>query len=260
MNRVPRPPWNGGFTLIELLVVIAVIAILAGLLLPALSSAKKKALGVKCLSNNRQISLASRLYIDDHDGEFLRLWRDRIASDPPTNQVVIPSSSAWWWCDNLYLQLRTTPDPKIFNCPALKVDKTVMASSTTPGTSGFPLGIAMSFRAGTGGIAFTATSTTKSRENEVAKPSATLIFADSGTVTNPMQADADLWTEAPLTSAVYFRSPPDGSYTGTPVRVVARHVGRTPAGFVDGHTESVKPSAIGFQFAAGNALSLWDRE
>jgi prepilin-type N-terminal cleavage/methylation domain-containing protein/prepilin-type processing-associated H-X9-DG protein len=260
MNRVQRPSRSGGFTLIELLVVIAVIAILAGLLLPALASAKKKAVGVKCLSNNRQISLASRLYTDDHDGEFLRLWRDRIGTDPATNVCIVPTSSALWWVDALHHLQRTMPDPKIFNCPALKVDSTAMSSSTTPGTSAYPLGIGLAFRAGAGGIAFTQSTTARSRENEVAKPSETVMFADAGLIANLPQANPDLWTEAPFSSAVYFRPPSDGTYTTTPVRVVARHAGRTPVGFVDGHAESLKPGAIGFQFAAGNPLALWDRE
>jgi prepilin-type N-terminal cleavage/methylation domain-containing protein/prepilin-type processing-associated H-X9-DG protein len=100
------------FTLIELLVVIAIIAILASMLLPALSSARQRAWTIQCNSNLHQIGLGMTLYADDANGLY-----PESGGSIPWN-VISPQTRNYSWMQQIFSYVQNT---NVFHCPANKL-------------------------------------------------------------------------------------------------------------------------------------------
>jgi prepilin-type N-terminal cleavage/methylation domain-containing protein/prepilin-type processing-associated H-X9-DG protein len=97
---------HNGFTLIELLVVIAIIAILASMVLPALSRAKEKAHAIACVNKLKQMGIALQMYVEEQ--KFFPLFAQ------------LPEHAPRWsyWFDDLSLYLRLQWTNKNFHCPS----------------------------------------------------------------------------------------------------------------------------------------------
>jgi prepilin-type N-terminal cleavage/methylation domain-containing protein len=105
-----NPTRRNGFTLIELLVVIAIIAILAALLLPALSKAKAKAQVTACLSNHRQLGVATALYVGD--------FNDCYPYGVKIKNTTWLDPTAWHVLLLSYLGAGTNAGSKVYACPS----------------------------------------------------------------------------------------------------------------------------------------------
>jgi len=108
---------NHAFTLIELLVVVAIIGILAALLLPVLSGAKLKTQKTKCISNVKQLALASLMYIDANGQPFRY------------NNPAYPGGT---WMGSIVSQIKET---KVFICPSAPLKNPPPKRGNRPGTA-----------------------------------------------------------------------------------------------------------------------------
>jgi len=225
---------SSGFTLIELLVVIAIIAVLAAILFPVFAQARERARAASCLSNLKQLGLATMMYVQDYDGKYFA--RSEYPGDSYPGSTT-PSTYVYSWVppkdesqDNTWFMRPYLKSRQIFYCPSY-------SKADNPSLPEPPVGYAYNLVAG---VPHTYAGVDVLSESLIQEPASMVAFVDSTWPVNVYPASSGNFYVS------FCRQLTGTSYNqcATADRFYGRHNGGVNVAYMDGHAKWAKVTAL----------------